>query len=231
MHLSAFSKTMGMKAVLFDFNGTLFFDTSFHLEAWAKIYSEYHGDSGGTPDRGFYCGPCNDVIIQRIAPQLTQEERNQCSVRKEALYRDICMKNPQKLHLTAGAEALFEILEEKEVPYALATASIRANVDFYYQTFGLDWWFERSLCVYDDGSYENKGEMQLEAARRLDVKFSDCIVVEDSVTAIGFARKNGAGLVVGIGEEELHSELTAAGAHSCIRDFTEFDLSWIHDKA
>lgn len=228
--MSEFSKPMNMKAVLFDFNGTLFFDTSFHLEAWAKIYNEYHEGAGEAPDRGFYCGPCNDVIIRRLAPQLSEEERAQCSAHKEALYREICLKNPQKLHLTAGAEELFEILEEKEIPFALATASIRANVDFYYQTFGLDWWFERSLCVYDDGSYTDKGEMQLEAARRLDVKFSECIVVEDSATAIGLAKKNGAGLIVGIGEAEVHPELIAAGADCCICDFTEFDLSWICDK-
>lgn len=218
---------MSMKAVLFDFNGTLFFDTGFHLDAWSKIYSEYHEGAVSAPDSGFYCGPCNDVIIQRIAPQLSKEERAKCSAHKEAIYREICMQNPQKLHLSEGAEELFEYLEEKEVLFALATASIRANVDFYYQTFSLDWWFERNLCVYDDGSYADKGEMQLEAARRLDVNFSDCIVVEDSLTAIGHARKNGAGLVIGIGEALTHPKLIAAGADHCIINFTEFKRSWI----
>lgn len=216
-----------MKAVLFDFNGTLFLDTDFHLDAWSKIYSEYHEGAVMAPDRRFYCGPGNDTIIQSMVPQLSKEERTKCSADKETLYRDICKQNPHKLHLTAGAEELFEYLEEKEILFALATASIRANVDFYYQTFGLDWWFERNLCVYDDGSYADKGEMQLEAARRLDVKFSECIVVEDSLTAIGYARKNGAGLVIGIGEAEVHPELIAAGANYCIPDFTEFDRSWI----
>lgn len=221
---------MNRKAVLFDFNGTLFFDTSIHLDAWSKIYSEYHEGAGQVPDRGFYCGPCNDVIIQRIAPQLSKEERDRCSTRKEALYRELCMQNPQQLQLVAGAEELFEALEERDIPFALATASIRANVDFYYQKMGLDWWFEQSLCVYDDGSYADKGEMHLEAARRLDVKFSECIVVEDSILAIGYARKNGAGLVVGIGEKQSHPELIAAGADCCIRDFTDFDLSWVCKK-
>lgn len=216
--------------MLFDFNGTLFFDTCFHLEAWAKIYTEYHGGAEETLDRRLYCGQCNDEIIRRIAPQLSEEERAQCSAHKEALYREICLQNPQKLHLAAGAEELFESLEEKEIPFALATASIRANVDFYYQNLGLDWWFERNLCVYDDGSYADKGKMQLEAAKRLDVMFSECIVVEDSITAIEHARKNGAGLVVGIGETEVHPELIAAGADYCIQDFTEFDYSWIQKK-
>lgn len=225
-----FSKPRLMKAIIFDFNGTLFFDTDLHLEAWAEIYSEYHKGVETTPDRSFYCGPCNDAIIRRIAPQLSAEERKQCSSRKEALYRKICMQNPPALHLAAGAETLFDVLEEKGVPYALATASIRANVDFYYRTFGLEQWFDRDLCVYDDGSYANKGEMQVEAARRLDVRFSECVVVEDSVAGIGYARKNGAGLVVGIGEPDIHPELIAAGADCCICDFTGFDLAWISEN-
>lgn len=219
-----------MKAVIFDFNGTLFFDTGFHLEAWAQIYREHHGENSETPDRDFYCGPCNDAIIKRIAPQLSRGDRDQCSVHKEELYREICMKNPQRLHLTEGAEELFEALEENEIPFALATASIRPNVDFYYQTFGLGWWFERSLCVYDDGRYPDKGQMQLEAARRLDVEFSECIVIEDSIQAVGHARKNGAGLIVGVGDSDLKQMLIAAGADYVIRNFTEFDFSWMHDK-
>lgn len=225
-----FSKPRLIKAVIFDFNGTLFFDTGFHLEAWAEIYSEYHKGAETVPDRSFYCGPCNDAIIRRIAPQLSEKERAQCSSCKEALYRKICLQNPQLLRLAAGAEALFDALEERGIPYALATASIRANVDFYYRTFGLDQWFDRDLCVYDDDSYANKGEMQMEAARRLDVRFSECIVVEDSVAGIGYARKNGAGLVVGIGEPEVHPELMAAGADCCICDFTGFDLAWISEN-
>lgn len=226
----AFSKPRLIKAVIFDFNGTLFFDTDFHLEAWAEIYSEYHKGAETVPDRSFYCGPCNDAIIRRIAPQLSEKERRQCSSHKEALYRNICMQYPQKLQLAAGAEKLFDVLEEKGIPYALATASIRANVDFYYRTFELDQWFDRDLCVYDDGSYADKGQMQMEAARRLDVRFSECIVVEDSVAGIGYARKNGAGLVVGIGEPDVHPELTAAGADCCISDFTGFDLAWIREN-
>lgn len=216
-----------MKAIIFDFNGTLFFDTHFHLDAWAKIYSEYHDNTKGAPDYKFYCGPCNDAIIQCIAPQLSQEERTQCSIRKEALYREICRQNQENLHLTIGAEKLLGFLKKKEIPFALATASIQANVDFYYETFGIEQWFGRNLCVYDDGTYANKGEMQLEAAKRLNIKFCECIVVEDSITAIRYAKQNGAGLIVGIGEEETYTELIAAGANYCIGNFTEFNHLWL----
>lgn len=218
-----------MKAVLLDFNGTLFFDTRFHLEAWAKIYKEIHRGGSREPDAASFCGPCNDAIIQAMAPEFTPEERRACSVHKEALYREICMQHPEALHLSAGAEELFRKLSERKIPFTIASASIIDNFEFYFQTFPLEPWFQKELCVYDDGNYADKGEMHVEAAKRLGTVLSDCIVVEDSVTAISLAKKNGAKMIIGIGSDSIHPELIRSGATHCIRDFTEFDMEWLRN--
>ena len=73
------------------------------------------------------------------------------------------------------------------------------------------------------------GEMHLEAARRLGVPFSECLVIEDSVTAIALAKRNGAGRIVGVGETADGSELLALGADHYIHDFTEFDYGWLEN--
>ena len=218
-----------MKAVIFDFNGTLFFDTCFHLEAWSKIYKELCNEDNQELDPSLFCGQHNGGLISKIAPGLTKEERKEVSVRKESYYRDICSKNLEKVHLVAGAEELFSELKEQKIPYALATASIIDNVDFYFRTFHLERWFDREMCVYDDGVYVNKGEMHLEAARRLGTAFSECILIEDSIGAIRYAKENGAGKVIGIGSNPIHPELIRAGAMHCISDFTEFDLAWLRN--
>ena len=75
----------------------------------------------------------------------------------------------------------------------------------------------------------DKGEMHLEAARRLGVPFSECLVIEDSVTAIALAKRNGAGRIVGVGETADGSELLALGADHYIHDFTEFDYGWLEN--
>lgn len=216
-----------MKAVIFDFNGTLFFDSCFHIEAWSRIYREINNGADRELDPSNFCGQNNDTFIQTIAPNMTKEERQEVSVRKEAYYRDICRRNPEKLHLTAGAEALFSELEKRKIPFILATASITDNVEFYFQTFRLGQWFEREMCIYDDGTYANKGEMHLEAAKRLGTIFSECIVIEDSVGSICYAKENGAGKVIGIGSKPIHPELIRAGATHCICDFTEFNFEWL----
>lgn len=216
-----------MKAVLLDFNGTLFFDTGFHLEAWRQIYRELYKDTKDEPEDGFYCGPRNDIIIQNMAPWLSPEERTECSRHKEELYRDICKRNPEQVHLVPGAEKLLDYLKEQKVPFILASASIKDNVDFYFDRFGLDKWFDKDMCVYDDGSYIHKGEMHIEAARRLGVDIAECIVVEDSMSSISHAKDNNAGCVVGIGDEANREKAMQAGADFFIHDFTEFDKAWL----
>ena len=83
--------------------------------------------------------------------------------------------------------------------------------------------------VYDDGTYPNKGAMHLEAARRLGVSLADCLIVEDSLSSIRQARRNGAGRIVGISNVYTDRELMEAGADHTIKDFSQFDPAWLDD--
>ena len=215
-----------MLAVLLDFNGTMFFDSSLHLEAWSKIYLELYPQSAAPPDTKLFCGPRNDEILKNMAPWLDAEQRERYSEKKEELYRLACIDNPEITHLANGMEAFLMLLQEKGIPFGLASASIRANIDFFFETFDLGRWFRREDVVYDDGTYPNKGAMHLEAARRLGVDFADCMVIEDSLSSIRQARQNGAGCIVAVGNTASASELQGL-AHHVIRDFTEFDPAWL----
>ena len=50
--------------------------------------------------------------------------------------------------------------------------------------FGLSKWIEPKDIVYDDGSYENKVAMFLDASRKLGIDIGECMIVEDSVSGI-----------------------------------------------
>lgn len=216
-----------MLAVLLDFNGTMFFDSSLHLEAWSKIYQELHPEDTGSLNTGLVCGANNDAILKRIAPWLSDEERNRYSIRKEELYRQSCKSNPQIVHLAHGAEAFMNELQQRGIPFSLASASIMDNIRFYFETFGLDRWFRMEDVVYDDGSYPDKGAMHMEAARRLNVVLSDCLLIEDSPHAITLAACNQTGCIVATGSTASKADLMELGAHHYIHDFTEFDFAWL----
>ena len=205
----------------------MFFDSSLHLEAWSKIYLDLHPEDADPPSAELFCGPCNDAILQKIAPWLSPEERTLYSEKKEELYRNACVANPELTHLVNGTQAFLRLLREKGIPFGLASASIRANIDFFFDTFGLGQWFNREDVVYDDGTYPNKGAMHLEAARRLGVDMADCMVIEDSLSSIRQARDNGAGCIVAVGETAPKSQLLEYADH-WIADFSEFDSAWLH---
>lgn len=216
-----------MRAVLLDFNGTMFFDSSLHSEAWSKIYRELHPEETGPLNTSLVCGPCNDAILQKIGPWLTPQERELYSQRKEALYRQACLSKPEDLHLVAGTEDFLQMLQAKGIPFGLASASIKENIDFFFETFSLGKWFRREDVVYDDGTYPDKGAMHLEAARRLNVPLAECLVIEDSPTSIRLAKQNGAGRIVAVGETADPAALISLGADYHIRDFSKFDCAWL----
>ena len=218
-----------MFAVLLDFNGTMFFDSSLHLEAWSRIYQELFPLGSDAPDTSLFCGPRNDEILKNMAPWLDASQREFYSEKKEELYRKACLANPEITHLVNGTQAFLRLLREKGVPFALASASIKANIDFFFEIFGLDQWFKREDVVYDDGTYPNKGAMHMEAARRLGVTLADCMVIEDSLSSIRQARENGAGCIVAVGEPASDAQLSGLADYR-ISDFTEFDPNWLLRK-
>ena len=204
----------------------MFFDSSLHLEAWSKIYQELYPQRSASPDTKLFCGPRNDEILKNMAPWLDRRQRELYSEKKEELYRLACMANPEITHLVNGTQAFLRLLQEKGVPFGLASASIKANIDFFFDTFDLGQWFRKEDVVYDDGTYPNKGAMHLEAARRLGVPLADCMVIEDSLSSIRQARENGAGCIVAVGNTAPASELLELADHR-IADFTEFDPAWL----
>ena len=205
----------------------MFFDSSLHLEAWSKIYRDLYPNDTDPPDTELFCGPCNDAILKKMAPWLSPEERQLYSERKEELYRQSCVANSEIFHLAPGTESFLHRLQCEGIPFGLASASIKSNIDFFFDSFALGRWFRIEDIVYDDGTFPDKGAMHLEAARRLNVEIADCLLVEDSLSSIRLAKQNGAGCIVAIGSTADPEALAVAGGDYHIRDFTEFDFSWL----
>ena len=216
-----------MRAVLLDFNGTMFFDSSLNYEAWSKIYQDLYPEDTEPLNMDRFFGANNDAILKSMAPWLTSAERTAWSEKKEVVYRRACMTKPEMVHLAKGTEEFLQYLRRSDIPFALASASIMSNINFYFETFGLDRWFEKDQVVYDNGTYPDKGAMHLEAARRLGVDIADCLLIEDSPGSIAHAKRNGAGCIVAIGDSAPKAKLFESGADHYIKDFSEFDCAWL----
>ena len=174
------------KGVIFDFNGTLFFDNDKHILAWGEISKMLRG-KGITEEElleHFNGVPNQKIVAYLLGGEGIAEEVEKYSQLKEEFYRRFCLEDQEKFHLVDGAVEFFNYLKEKEIPFTIASASIKANIDFFVKEFKLAKWINPEDIVYDDGSYENKVAMFLDAAKKLGVDIKDCMIVEDSVSGI-----------------------------------------------
>lgn len=186
------------QGVIFDFNGTLFFDSEKHVKAWNCLSQEVRG-TGITYQElqaHFYGGPNNRAIEYLLQKTCDEAELTRYSELKEAYYRDICLEEQDSFHLVEGATAYFDRLAESGVPFAIASASIKPNIDFFVESFGLDRWFTPERIIYDDGTFVNKVEMFRRAAQIIGVPLEDCMIFEDSESGIRNALEAGCRNVV-----------------------------------
>ena len=210
------------QGVIFDFNGTLFFDDDKHVMAWGEISrllrgrditeEELHEKLNGTP---------NIVNIQYMMEgKANEEELERYSQLKEEYYRKFCSEDKEHFHLVAGAEAHFDHLKKCGIPFTIASASIKENIDFFVESFRLDRWFKPSEIVYDDGTYENKIAMFEKAADLLGMDMKYIRVYEDSLSGIKSAYKAGCRDIAVVCGKEKEAEIRKLpGVTETMRDF------------
>jgi len=191
---------MNYKGILFDFNGTLFFDSSKHKEAWQIFLPERIGRDVTEEEIRKNClGQNNSEIMHRyFGADISDQEVERLAYEKEALYRSLCLKDEENLHLVKGAEEYFDHLKDLGVPFTIATGSEIENVKFYFETFRIGRWFSLENMIWDDGKIPGKPapDFYLRAAEKLGLSASDCVIFEDSAAGVKSAQNANAYAVV-----------------------------------
>ena len=181
------------KGVIFDFNGTLFFDSDKHVLAWGRLAEELRGCPISYEEllTHFYGVPNNRAIEYLLQKPCDEYELTKYSEKKEAYYRELCNEDAERFHLADGACRFFEKLKQQQIAFTIASASIKDNIDFFIESFDLSQWFSTEKIVYDDGRFENKVQMFLSAAEMIGVPISECLIFDDSDSGIRDAYKAG----------------------------------------
>lgn len=223
------------RGIIFDFNGTLYWDSAKHKETWR----EYSKKLRGTPFTDeemikYMFGRTNEQIIKyAIGKQPTPEMVEKYGQEKEALYRKMCLEDKENFHLAQGVESFLDFLKENNIPRTIATMSDKVNVDFYIEHFHLEKWFDIDKIVYSNGIIPGKPAPDIYeiAAKNIELKPEECIVVEDALSGIEAARAAGIGKIIAICSEEspeLYKSIPAVGG--IINNFDEFDRNLFANK-
>ena len=219
-----------MKGIIFDFNGTLYWDSKLHYDAWrefSKIIRGYEFTDIEMRDKMF--GHTNEDIIEyAIGKKPSKEMVEKYGKEKEALYRKRCLLKPEEFKLAPGAIELLDYLKENNIPRTIATMSEWDNVEFYIKEFNLEKWFDLDKIVYSDGTIPGKPAPDIFeiAASKIGLKPSECVVIEDAIAGIQSAQSAGAGKIIAIASlEPIEFYQNIKGINKIIKDFYEIDRS------
>lgn len=219
---------MQYKGIIFDFNGTLFWDSEKHLEAWREFSTRVRPYAFTDDEmREYMFGRTNeDILAYLIGNKPSAELVDKLGKEKEAVYRQMCRDDKENTHLAPFAVEFLDWLKENNIPRTIATMSDKDNVDFYIEEFGLEKWFDIDKIVYSDGKIKGKPAPDIYeiAASKLGLAPQDCIVIEDAVSGIESARAANIGKIIAIASMEpvsLYENIPAVS--QIITSFSEFD--------
>lgn len=202
------------KGIIFDFNGTMIFDTAIHRRVWHEFIPRHTGRQITDEEIDKYIlGRDNKNILTRFLGSLSDDDVLRLAYEKEAEYRRQCLLDPVRFRLLDGLEELLDRIKDSGTPLTIATGSEILNITFYFEQFGLSRWFDLDRVVYDDGSFPGKPEpdIYLRAAAALGLDPAGCLVFEDSLSGVLAAHNAGIGYVVAISETENAQFYAGAG--------------------
>ena len=219
---------MSYKGIIFDFNGTLYWDSAKHKQAWRDYSKKLRSTPFSDEEMVKYMfGRTNEQIVEyAIGKKPSAELVDKVAQEKEALYRQMCLDDVENFHLAQGVEDFLDFIKEKNIPRTIATMSDKTNVDFYIENFHLDKWFDTDKIVYSDGKIPSKPAPDIYqiAAKNIGLMPKDCIVVEDALSGIESANRAGIGKIIAICSEEspeLYKSIPCVS--EIINNFDEFN--------
>lgn len=197
---------MDSKGILFDFNGTLFWDSQKHYDAWIETSRKLRG----TPFNDYemvhhmFGRKNSEIIAYAIGRTPTKEEAEKIGLEKELIYLEMCKKDKENTKFASGVEEFLDFLCENKIPHTIATMSEKVNVDFYIEAFNLKKWFDIDKIVYSDGTILGKPAPDIYqiAAKKINVAPQDCVVFEDALSGIEAAKAAGVKRIVAVASKE-----------------------------
>ncbi len=182
---------MSNSAVVFDFNGTLFWDSEYQESSW-MAYLKLHNIQLSTEEISLYIHGRNakDTFEYFFRKEFTSVQIEELLEEKEILYRKECLKN--RMEFAPGALEFIEYLVKNNIPIAIATASGRTNVDFFIEQFNLLEYFKYENIIYNDGRIKGKPypDLFLKAINRLSIDPKYVTIFEDSISGIEAAKRS-----------------------------------------
>ncbi len=175
-----------IKGLIFDLDGTLVNSMNMHAEVWKEIFAENEvalnaeliHDFAGVPNRELV-NILNDKLGTNLDPKVIGEEKEK---RTEA-----------SLSKTQAIIPTVEIVDfyYTKLPLAIATGAVFSNAEATLKAINIFDKFNAIVTASDNVKGKPDPEIFLEAANRINVEASSCLVFEDSDAGLKGAKNAG----------------------------------------
>jgi len=180
----------GFSAVIFDMDGLVLDSEPTYASAWQQAAEEFGVHLNKDFLHSLFGRHADDVqtaLAQRIGAGF---DRNRYHAAAARLWRAHVASHG--MATLPGVETLLGLLDQRQIPYALATNSDQPFADECLRLAGLEGRFPWVVTRDQVAEGKPSPDVFLEAARRMGVAAAQCLVLEDSATGLLAARKAGA---------------------------------------
>jgi beta-phosphoglucomutase len=177
-----------LQAVLWDMDGVIADTMQYHMSAWHDILKTMGVTLTEDEFRPLFGQRHDNIIRYALGNNLTHEQIEALSDKKQALYRERVSKDIRPL---PGAVELIKSLNKNKIKIALASSATPENVDVIIDGLGIKKYFQ----AFVNGPEVAEGKpspliFQL-AAKKLGAPPADCVVIEDAVAGVAGAKAGG----------------------------------------
>jgi haloacid dehalogenase superfamily, subfamily IA, variant 3 with third motif having DD or ED len=215
---------MNEAAVIFDLDGTLIDNNSFHLKAWQQFYKKRNRSLTEEEYKKHFNGKTNvDVLAHVFEMPLSLKDTDKYTNEKEDLYREIYSPYIKPVK---GLLNLLHQIQKAGLPMAIATSGIKVNIDYMFEHIPIQHYFNEVIYSKHIKKGKPDPEIYLVTADKLNVAPGKCIVFEDSVAGIQSAKAAGM-KVVAITTTHTIEELKIAD--KLINNYDEISVKDIYE--
>ncbi|HSA84138.1 MAG TPA: HAD family phosphatase [Patescibacteria group bacterium] len=216
MHNSLQISFKSFDAAIFDMDGTIIDNMSYHKKAWVEFAKRHEFSVTDEDFRERFSGKKNDQILRGIfGENLSDDDIKHYGDEKEAIYRELYSLDIKPIE---GLIGVLGSLQQAGKKIAVATTAPKENRDFGFHALGLQSVFDAILGEEHVTHGKPHPEIYLETAKQLGIEPYRCLVFED--TPSGVASGKAAGMtVVGILTGHKQADLQEADFH--INDFRD----------
>ncbi|PJZ83623.1 HAD family hydrolase [Leptospira harrisiae] len=194
---------MNHKGFIFDMDGVVVDNHSFHFKAWMEFSKKYNFPLNSEIYRDTFNGKTNADLFRMIFGDISDKECKLYGDEKESWYQTLYKKEMKPL--TGLIEYLY-FLKDKKVKIALGTSAPTMNVDFTLDNLSLRHFFD----VIVDGTRVEQGKPHPQVyqlcAKELGFEPKECVVFEDSLAGLQSGKSAGC-TIIGVATSHTESEL------------------------